>query len=124
MTLVSEGLSNAYPVLGARQCRALPKRASPASSLRDQKSLMDAVYGAGSLPLQADDRSAKVMASRLQVYGFVAIEEIQSDGTARRLRPSESIHASLDRPWRVSKPSWNQTRASLSRSPLSLTVVN
>ena len=97
---------------------------SPASSLRDQKSLMDAVYGAGSLPLQADDRSAKVMASRLTVYGFVAIEEIQSDGTARRLRPSKSIHASLDRPWRVSKPSWDQTRASLSRSPLSLTVVN
>src|SRR3954454_20704417 len=27
MTLVSEGLSNAYPVLGARQYRALPKRA-------------------------------------------------------------------------------------------------
>src|SRR3954447_17590276 len=27
LTLVSEGLSNAYPVLGARQCRALPKRA-------------------------------------------------------------------------------------------------
>ena len=97
---------------------------SPASSLRDQKSLMDAVYTAGSLPLRADDRSAKVMASRLQVFGFVAVEEIQADGTTRALRPSESIYASLDHPWRVSKPSWNQTRASLSRSPLSLTVVN
>ncbi len=95
---------------------------SPASSLRDQKSLMEAVYCAGSLPLQADDRPAKVMASRLQVYGFVAIEEIQPDGTARRLRPSESIHASLNRPWRVSKPAWNQTRASLSRSPWSPVV--
>ena len=88
---------------------------SPASSLRDQKSLMDAVYCAGSLPLQAGDRPAKVMASRLQVYGFVAIEEIQPDGTARRLRPSESIHASPNRPWRVSKPAWNQTGDSLLR---------
>jgi hypothetical protein len=52
----------------------------------------------------------------------VAIEEIQPDGTARRLRPSESIHASLNRPWRVSKPAWNQTRASLSRSPWSPVV--
>ena len=81
---------------------------SPASPLRDQKSLMDAVYCAGSLPLQADDRSTKVMASRLQVFGFVAIEEIQADGTTRALRPSESIHASLDHPWRVSKPSWSR----------------
>src|SRR3954462_2008418 len=80
---------------------------SPASSLRDQKGLMDAVYCAGSLPLRADDRPAKVMASRLQVFGFVSIQEIQPDGTARALRPSESIHASLERPWRVSKPSWN-----------------
>ena len=97
---------------------------SLASSLHDQKSLMDAVYCAGSLPLQADDRPAKVMASRLQVYGFVAIEEIQADGTARRLRPSESIHASIDRPWRVSKPSWNETRAGLSRTAWSPVAVN
>ena len=80
---------------------------SPASALRDQKGLMDAVYYAGSLRLRADDRPAKVMASRLQVFGFVAIVEIQPDGTARPLRPSESIHASLERPWRVSKPRWN-----------------
>jgi hypothetical protein len=97
---------------------------SPASAYRDQKSLMDAVYGSGSLPIQAEDRAAKVMASRLQVYGFVAIEEIRPDGTARRLRPSESIHAALDRPWRVSKPSWHQTRASLARTPVSLVAVN
>ena len=97
---------------------------SPASAYSDQKSLMDAVYGAGSRPIQADDRPAKVMASRLQVYGFVAVEEIQPDGTARRLRPSESIHAALDRPWRVSKPSWHQTRASLARTPVSLVAVN
>ena len=97
---------------------------SPASSLRDQKSLMDAVYAAGTLPLRADDRPAKVMASRLQVFGFVSIEEIQADGTTRSLRPSEAIHASLDHPWRVSKPSWSRPGPSLSRPSLSRSAWN
>src|SRR5215210_2137491 len=78
----------------------------PASSRRDQKGLMEAVYTAGSLPLQAADRESKVMAARLQVFGFVVIDEIQSDGTLRRMRPSESIEARTNRPWRVSKPSF------------------
>ena len=62
-----------------------------ASPRRDQKGLMEAIYSAGSLPLQAGDRESKMMAARLQVFGFVVIDEIQSDGTLRRLRPSESI---------------------------------
>jgi hypothetical protein len=66
---------------------------------------MDAVYAAGSLPIAAGDRATKVMATRLTIFGFVVIDEVQADGTVRRLRPSEAIHASTDYPWRVSKPS-------------------
>ncbi|WP_262028447.1 hypothetical protein [Microvirga sp. Mcv34] len=66
---------------------------------------MDAVYAAGSLPIAAGDRATKVMATRLTIFGFVVIDEIQADGSARRLRPSEAFHASTECPWRVSKPS-------------------
>ena len=65
---------------------------------------MDAVYAAGSLPIAADDRATKAMATRLTIFGFVVIDEIQADGSARRLRPSEAVRASMDRPWRVAKP--------------------
>lgn len=82
-----------------------PGARSSASPRRDQKSLMDAVYAAGSLPIAADDRATKVMATRLTIFGFVVIDEVQADGTARRLRPSEAFHASTARPWRISKPS-------------------
>ena len=66
---------------------------------------MDAVYTAGSLPIAAEDRSTKAMATRLTIFGFVVIDEVQADGTARRLRPSEAIHTSTAHPWRVSRPS-------------------
>jgi hypothetical protein len=82
------------------------RKAKPSGTSRpDQKSLMDAVYTAGSLPIPAADRDTKVVASRLQVFGFVVLDEIQGDGTARRLRPSEAILANTGRPWRISKPS-------------------
>ncbi len=71
----------------------------------DQHRFLDAVYAAGSLPVAADDRSTKVMATRLTIFGFVMIDEVQRDGTVRRLRPSEAVRASGARPWRVSKPS-------------------
>jgi hypothetical protein len=77
----------------------------PHASRRDQKSLMDAVYAAGSLPISADDRATKAMATRLTIFGFAVIDEIHPDGTARRLRPSEAFHTSTAHPWRVSKPS-------------------
>jgi hypothetical protein len=80
---------------------------------RDQKGLMEAVYTAGSLPLEAADRASKVMAARLQVFGFVVIDEIQADGSLRRIRPSESIEARTDRPWRVSKPSFAGVKAGM-----------
>jgi hypothetical protein len=82
-----------------------PGSRAQASPRRDQKSFMDAVYTAGSIPLAADDRATKAMATRLQVFGFVVIDEVQADGSARRLRPSEAVKATLDHPWRVSKPS-------------------
>jgi hypothetical protein len=72
---------------------------------RDQKHLMEAVYSAGSLAVAADDRDTKAMAARLQLFGFVVVEEVAVDGTTRRLPSSEAVAASLERPWRVSKPS-------------------
>ena len=71
-----------------------------------QRSLMDAVYATGALVVAAEDRDTKLVASRLQVYGFLAIEEIEEDGTLRRLRPSEAIRASDERPWRLAKASY------------------
>ena len=82
------------------------RQARPKSySRRDQKNLMEAVYSAGSLPVLADDRGAKAMAARLQLFGFVVIDEIGADGSTRRLRSSEAVAASTARPWRISKPS-------------------
>ena len=76
-----------------------------ASPRRDQKGLMEAVYTAGSLPIQADDRETKTMASRLQIFGFVIIEQVEADGSLRKLRPSEAVETTATRPWRVSRPS-------------------
>ncbi|MFL5161805.1 MAG: hypothetical protein ACJ8CZ_05070 [Microvirga sp.] len=82
-----------------------PGARSSANSSRDQRSLMDAVYTAGSLPIAASDRATKIMATRLTIFGFVVIDELQADGTVRRLRPSEAVNTSTACPWRVSKPS-------------------
>lgn len=84
--------------------RAAKADAAPSSS--DQRSLLDAVYASGSLALPADDRAGKQLAARLQIYGFVTLDEVEADGSARRLRPSEAVEASVARPWRVSKPSF------------------
>lgn len=72
----------------------------------EQGSLMDAVYASGTLVVAAADRECKLVASRLQVYGFLTIEEVCEDGTARRLRPSEAIRARAERPWRLSKANY------------------
>lgn len=76
-----------------------------------QRSLMDAVYATGTMVLAADDRDTKLIASRLQVYGFLTIEEVAEDGTLRRLRPSEAIRARAERPWRLSKASYGASLA-------------
>ncbi|UMY19640.1 hypothetical protein MMB17_10230 [Methylobacterium organophilum] len=69
----------------------------------EQRSLMEAVYASGGLTLAAEDRDNKLLASRLQVYGFLGIEEVGEDGSLRRLRPSEAVRARPERPWRLSK---------------------
>ena len=102
---------NIVPFQGARRA---------GSPRRDQKGLMEAVYTAGSLPIQPEDRDSKVMAARLQVFGFVTVDEIQPDGTTRRLRPSEAIEASTRRPWRVSKPSFSRLSLGASEMDSSL----
>ncbi|MBZ6077727.1 hypothetical protein [Microvirga puerhi] len=66
---------------------------------------MDAVYAAGSLPVAAEDRVTKTIATRLAIFGFVVLDEVQVDGTVRRLRPSEAIRLSTAHPWRVSRRS-------------------
>lgn len=86
-------------------------RAPAGSGRGDQRRFLDSVYAAGSLPVAAGDRAAKLMASRLQVYGFVTIEEVGPDGSLRRLKASQAIRAPLDRPWRVSKAGFGATRA-------------
>ena len=80
-------------------------------SRSDQRNLMDAVYATGSLRVPAGDRETKLIASRLQVYGFLTIEEMDEDGALRRLRPSEAIRARAERPWRLSKASYGASLA-------------
>jgi hypothetical protein len=70
---------------------------------------MEAVYAAGSLPVAPNDRLTKVTAAGLQLFGFVVVEEVQADGSLRRLKASETIQAATTRPWRVSKSSVAQT---------------
>ena len=83
---------------------------APASALAarrtDQRALMDAVYATGTLAVAAGDRDTKLIASRLQVYGFLVVEEVAETGEVRRLRPSEAIRAATERPWRVSKATY------------------
>jgi hypothetical protein len=74
-----------------------------ASLLRDQRSLMDAVYNAGSIPVSADDIATKRLAARLQILGFFDVSEVQGDGSLRRLRPSETMRAEQTRPWRIAR---------------------
>ncbi len=71
--------------------------------MRDQRSLMDAVYNSGSIPVSADDVATKRLAARLQILGFFEVCEVQSDGSLRRLRPSETVRAEQLHPWRIAK---------------------
>ena len=78
-----------------------------ASGSHDQKGLLDLIYTSGSFVVAAEDRETKSLASRLQVFGFINVAEISMDGSARQLRPSEAAKASLTRPWRLSRPVWD-----------------
>lgn len=97
-------VSNVVPF---RRVAAPPPMGEREAGLRrrgEQRVLMETVYALGTMVVAADDRETKLTASRLQVYGFVAVEELGEDGRGRRLRPSEAIRARMDRPWRLSKP--------------------
>jgi hypothetical protein len=74
-----------------------------ASSLMDQRTLMDAVYNAGSIPVDAADTATKRLAARLQILGFFEVSEVQSDGSLRRLKPSETMRAEDAHPWRIAR---------------------
>lgn len=84
-----------------------PVRRAPVPALERsrqlEKRLMDAVFASGGLEIAADDVSAKRLAARLQILGFVAIAEIGEGGDTRRLRPSEAIEAELGKPWRLTR---------------------
>lgn len=82
-------------------------RAVP-SERRDQRGLLDTVYTTGAIVVAADDRETKALASRLQVFGFLNVAEIERDGSARKLRPSEVAKLSTERPWRLSRPSFDE----------------
>lgn len=75
---------------------------------RDQKGLLDTVYTNGAFVVSAADRDTKAIAARLQVFGFLNIAELGADGSARRLRPSETATTSTNRPWRLSRPSFDE----------------
>ncbi|WP_342110188.1 hypothetical protein [Methylobacterium sp. SI9] len=97
-------VSNVVPFRRPVPAQAPGEREARDRRRSEQRSLLDAVYATGSMVLAAEDRATKLTASRLQVYGFLAIEEMREDGTMRRLRPSEAIRARGERPWRLSKP--------------------
>ena len=77
-----------------------------AAPKRHPKSLMEAVYSAGSLAVGADETALKAAAAMLQALGFLDVDEILADGTTRRLSRGR-IRGALDRPWRLSKPAFN-----------------
>jgi hypothetical protein len=93
-----------------------PSRSVSAPRL-DQRSLMEAVYAAGSLPVAAGDWPTKSLATRLTIYGLVVIDEVQADGSTRRLRASEAAATAMERAWRVSKPSFRHSVGSLPSEP-------
>jgi hypothetical protein len=73
---------------------------------RHPKSLIEAVYAAGSIAVPADDIAVKTAAVMLQALGFLVIDEILADGTPRKLARGEARHA-MSRPWRLSKPAFS-----------------
>jgi hypothetical protein len=84
-----------------------PGTRAAGSAERDQKGLLDTIYNNGAIVVAAADRETKSMAARLQVFGFLNIAEVSMDGSARALRPSETMEISTARPWRLSRPSWD-----------------
>ncbi len=77
-----------------------------ASTGRHPRHLLEDVYTAGSLPVQADDLPTKLLAVTLSSLGFLVVEEIQPDGTARRIGTRMNRSACDPRPWRLLRPAF------------------
>jgi len=69
------------------------------------KGLIEAVYGAGSLAVPADDVPTKMAARMLQALGLLAVQVVLADGTLRSIGRGEAKNA-MDRPWRLAKPAF------------------
>jgi hypothetical protein len=82
------------------------RRRNAHAPARHPKSIVEAVYAAGSIAIPADDVAIKTAAVMLQALGFLVIEEILADGTPRKLSRREAKGA-LGRPWRLSKPAFS-----------------
>ena len=95
----------------AESATIVPFRAPRAQPQRDGRALLDSVYAAGSLPVEAGDQSTKATAAKLQLFGWVIVDEVQVDGRLRRLRPSETVKATAARPWRLSRPGFEAGQA-------------
>ena len=109
MGRVSTAMDNVVPfrrIAAQGAPRPAGLREGQAKRRGDKRALMDAVYATGSLAVAAGDRDTKLTASRLQVYGFLTIEEVGEDGALRRLRPSEAIRARAERPWRLTRAAY------------------
>ncbi|MXQ14751.1 hypothetical protein [Microvirga makkahensis] len=77
-----------------------------AKAAHHPKTILERVYAAGSLAVQADDVATKMAARMLQRLGFLVIEEISADSTPRLL-DKEEIRQAMGRPWRLSKPAFS-----------------
>jgi hypothetical protein len=75
-------------------------RISP-SRKAETAALLDQVGSAGTLEIAPRAFAARHAAAALHLMGFVDLEEVQPDGGARRLRPSEAREASPFLTWRI-----------------------
>jgi hypothetical protein len=82
------------------------RRPGGSGPVRHPRRLIESVYAAGSLPVAGDDIPTKTAALMLQALGFLIVEEVQPDGSPRRLSRGEARTA-LRRPWRLSKPAFS-----------------
>ncbi len=73
---------------------------------RHPRRLLADVYSAGSLSVPADDLTTKLLAVTLSSLGFLVVEEIQADGTARRIGTRKHRSPSDPRPWRLLRPAF------------------
>jgi hypothetical protein len=67
----------------------------------ERAALLDAVSAAGRLDIVPRAFAARHAAAALHLMGFVSLEELQPDGSARRLRPSDAMNATPLLTWRV-----------------------